>query len=140
MLTEKGMTMRKNWPVMIAGVAALVISASVSAQQVQASSKDGQIRTVNAASFEVWNAVTREWVDPESFWEHYAARPGAKYWGRTRVYPPYRQVGELDTIIIELDSGACLMEFWHSRWRRANDVRRWHSRFNEYGGCPHVFD
>jgi len=32
------------------------------------------------------------------------------------------------------------MEFIHERWRRANDVRRWDDAFNDYAGCPHVFD
>lgn len=31
------------------------------------------------------------------------------------------------------------MEFFHNRWRRANDVRRWDPLFNEHGGCPDVF-
>ncbi len=43
-------------------------------------------------------------------------------------------------MIIEVESGPCLMEFFHTRWRRANDVRRWVAAFNEYGGCPDVFD
>ncbi|MDX1406343.1 MAG: hypothetical protein R3192_17540, partial [Woeseiaceae bacterium] len=65
---------------------------------------------------------------------------GGLTWGRRTDYPPYDQVDELDTMIIELESGPCLMEFFHTRWRRANDVRRWDAAFNEYGGCPNVFD
>ena len=30
--------------------------------------------------------------------------------------------------------------FFHSRWRRANDVRRWNPQFNEVLGCSVVFD
>jgi hypothetical protein len=32
------------------------------------------------------------------------------------------------------------MQFFHQRWRRANDVQRWNDRFNDYAGCAHVFD
>ena len=42
--------------------------------------------------------------------------------------------------MVEVKSGLCLMEFFHTRWRRANDVRRWDDRFNEYAGCAKVFD
>ncbi|MEM7020091.1 MAG: hypothetical protein AAF512_22465, partial [Pseudomonadota bacterium] len=60
-------------------------------------------------------------------------------WGQGTEYPSYKDVSEFDTFIVELDSGACLMEFFHSRWRRAQDVRRWDEKFNAYGGCPDVF-
>ena len=43
-------------------------------------------------------------------------------------------------MMVELAQGPCLMEFFHSRWRRANDVRRWDESHNEFGGCPYVFD
>jgi hypothetical protein len=32
------------------------------------------------------------------------------------------------------------MALFHSRWRRANDVRRWDPKFNDYAGCPEVFE
>ncbi|WP_315980401.1 hypothetical protein [Aliamphritea spongicola] len=52
---------------------------------------------------------------------------------------PYDDVRELDVFMVELDSGVCLMQFYHQRWRRANDVRRWSPEFNSLAGCPDVF-
>lgn len=101
--------------------------------------KNGQIHESDAG-LEVWDAAEGQWVEPETFWLNFATRRDSKFWGRTSVYPPYREVGERDTILIELDEGTCLMEFWHRRWRRAQDVRRWDPAFNSYGGCPHVFE
>ena len=101
---------------------------------------DGKTRTVADGTLEAWDAENEEWVDVVSFWERYADRRGGLTWGRRTDYPPYADVKELDTMIIELDSGPCLMEFFHTRWRRANDVRRWDPAFNDYAGCPHVFD
>ena len=101
---------------------------------------DGKTRTLANGVLEAWDAENREWVDAVSFWERYADRRGGLTWGRRTDYPPYADVKEFDTMIIELDSGPCLMEFFHTRWRRANDVRRWDPAFNDYGGCPHVFD
>ena len=101
---------------------------------------DGKVRNAPNGELEAWDANGTEWVPLETFWERYADRRGGLTWGTRADYPPYHQVNELDTMIILLDSGPCLMEFFHTRWRRANDVRRWDSAFNEYGGCPHVFD
>lgn len=101
---------------------------------------DGEVRTNADGSLEAWDAREEEWVNLEQFWDRYAARRGGLTWGRRFDYPRYQEVDELDTMIIELESGPCLMEFFHTRWRRANDVRRWDATFNEYGGCPYVFD
>ena len=101
---------------------------------------DGQWRDASAGESMAWDANTGEWLDPESFWLSYAERHGGLTWGRRTEYPPYAEVNELDTMIIELDSGPCMMQFFHTRWRRANDVRRWDEAFNEYAGCPYVFD
>ena len=79
-------------------------------------------------------------VETEAFWLDYAASKGGLTWGRSTSYPEYAQVKEGDTLMIELAQGPCLMEFFHSRWRRANDVRRWDPSVNEFGGCPYVFD
>ena len=68
-----------------------------------------------------------------------AGRRGGLTWGSGTEYPPYAEVSELDTFLVQVDEGTCLMEFFHERWRRANDVRRWDDAFNNYGGCPHVF-
>ncbi len=79
-------------------------------------------------------------TDIEAFWEDYAESRGGLTWGRSDEYPPYSEVNEGDTFLVELEQGVCLMEFFHNRWRRANDVRRWDESVNEYGGCPYVFD
>ena len=101
---------------------------------------DGEVRTVANGGFEAWDLQNTEWVDLETFWIRYTDRRGGLTWGRRSDYPPYEQVNELDTMIVETKSGPCLMEFFHTRWRRANDVRRWDAAFNEYAGCPDVFD
>jgi len=101
--------------------------------------KNGQVYMTGHA-VEVWDADGGGWVMPETFWLNYAKRGNGKFWGRTADYPPYKDVNEHDTILIQLKQGVCLMEFFHTRWRRAQDVRRWDTAFNDYGGCPHVFD
>ncbi|MCH9696413.1 MAG: hypothetical protein K0U72_17995 [Gammaproteobacteria bacterium] len=101
--------------------------------------KNGQVYE-SEITIEVWNARTAEWVAPETFWLRYAQRGKGKFWGRASSYPTFSTVNEFDTILIELDKGVCLMEFFHQRWRRAQDVRRWDTAFNHFGGCPYVFD
>lgn len=101
---------------------------------------DGQVRTSSSGDPEAWDSPNAEWVSLETFWVRYTDRRGGITWGRRGDYPPYAEVNEFDTMIIELESGPCLMEFFHTRWRRANDVRRWDDAFNEYAGCPFVFD
>ena len=97
------------------------------------------VKTTADGGWVIWHEVQKEWLDPEAFWLAYAESQGGLTWGRTDTYPPYRQVSEHDLILIEVASGPCLMEFFHRRWRRAQDVRRWDPRFNEFGGCPNVF-
>ena len=121
-------------------IAALFLVAIPTAFGESHQTTDGKTRTVANDALEAWDAENKEWVDAVSFWERYADRRGGLTWGRRTDYPPYADVKELDTVIIELDSGPCLMEFFHTRWRRANDVRRWDPAFNDYGGCPHVFE
>ncbi len=104
-----------------------------------ATPRDGEVRSDNGQA-RAYDAPGDEWVGLETFWLRYAERRGGLTFGRRSDYPPYAGVNELDTLLIELDSGPCLMEFFHRRWRRANDVRRWDPAFNRYGGCPHVFD
>lgn len=87
------------------------------------------------------NRVTyTEGTDIEAFWKEYAKSKGGLTWGESSTYPEYDRVKEGDTILIHVAQGPCLMEFFHSRWRRANDVWRWSEAVNEYGGCPYVFD
>ena len=78
--------------------------------------------------------------DIEAFWIEYANANGGITWGRSSEYPEYEKVKEGDTFMVEVAQGPCLMEFFHNRWRRANDVRRWHQSINDFGGCPYVFD
>ncbi len=101
---------------------------------------DGQIKREADGRLVAWDEQKKTWLGVEAFWRSYADRRGGLTWGQRKDYPPYEQVKEFDTLIIELKQGPCLMEFFHARWRRGNDVRRWHQLFNEYGSCPHVFD
>jgi len=100
----------------------------------------GTIRQSPGGESQVWDSGINDWTGVELFWIRYAEGNGGLTWGKTRTYPEYRDVREHHIILIELDQGVCLMEFYHTRWRRANDVRRWDAAFNEYGGCPYVFD
>lgn len=101
---------------------------------------NGLVQTDAAGTKTAWDAQAGEWIDLESFWLRYAERSGGLTWGKTDTYPPYNDVNEYDLLLVDTSEGVCLMEFFHRRWRRANDVRRWDNAFNEYGGCPYVFD
>jgi hypothetical protein len=87
----------------------------------------------------VWHESENAWLTPNTFWGRFAEARGGITWGSRDTYPNYDDVNEHDTLLINISSGSCLMEFFHSRWRRANDVQRWNPLFNEYGGCPDVF-
>ncbi len=102
--------------------------------------RNGETRKDATGKLQAWNDQGGQWLSAEAFWQAVAQQRGGLTWGRRATYPPYAEVNEQDLLLIELPSGVCLMEFWHSRWRRAQDVRRWSDAFNEYGGCPHVFD
>ena len=88
----------------------------------------------------IWHAESAAWISIDDFWQDFARQRGGLTWGRSATYPDYDKVNEFDTFIVVLPQGDCLMEFFHSRWRRANDVRRWDEAMNDYAGCPHVFD
>lgn len=100
---------------------------------------DGTARGA-ASRFEVFDAARGEWLAPEAFWTAFAARSGGRDWGRGADYPPYAEVGEFDTFLVEIDGQSCLMQFFHQRWRLANDVQRWNERYNDFGACPRVFE
>ncbi len=100
---------------------------------------NGYVET-KSDSFKVWSLSKNSWVSVEAFWSSYVDENGGLTWKQSEQYPPYSEVKEFDTFLVEVSEGLCLMEFFHSRWRRANDVRRWDDAFNEYGGCPTVFD
>lgn len=101
--------------------------------------RDGEIRSAND-SFVAWDAVNEEWLTPDQFWQSFAERGRGKTWPSSTEFPPYDDVDEHDTFLYQHETGPCLMYFFHTRWRRANDVWRWDPAFNEYKGCAKVFD
>ncbi len=116
-------------------IAVLVLSSfSVSAETAQ----HGSFNT--DGSVQVWNSEKSVWITPEQFWQNFTANRGGLTWQKSRDYPVYSKVNEHDTFLVELDSGVCLMEFFHGRWRRANDVQRWDDKFNSHSGCEKVFE
>jgi len=117
-------------------VSVVLLSLPFSAQAQQPS--NGELR--GTKSVEVWSKELNRWVSPIEFWRSFAVLNGGLTWGERETYPPYDEVKERDLMIINLETGPCLMEFFHTRWRRANDVRRWDTGFNDVAGCPHVFD
>jgi hypothetical protein len=117
-------------------LAMLILSPVVASQDAQIA--NGQLRNTGAGA-QVWNAHSGNWVSPVEFWLDYAAGNQGKFWGRDTDYPAYDQVSEHDTLLIEVEGGPCLMYFFHNRWRRAQDVRRWDPGFNQLPGCATVF-
>ncbi len=108
--------------------------------QHEAGVRDGDVRVLQDGAFLAWNAQTDEWQTPVAFWRSIQARGRGKNWGEGQRYPTYRDVSEHDSFLVHTVNGPCLMYFFHTRWRRANDVWRWGDEFNRYGGCPTVFD
>ena len=100
--------------------------------------RHGQTHQSERHGFVVWDNRVKRWVSPRRFWNNYAKRKGDRYWGQRRFYPSSRFVKEHDLITINTSNGSCLMEYYHGRWRRANDVWRWNRRFNQYSGCSNV--
>lgn len=100
---------------------------------------NGQVVMQSGQSM-AWQAQTQQWLTLDDFWQMWANSRGGITWGKSQHYPPYEKVKEQDTFLVEIDDGSCMMEFWHGRWRRANDVRRWDEAFNDYSACPRVFD
>jgi hypothetical protein len=87
-----------------------------------------------------WSGISQQWLPVVDFWLEYAPTAQGKFWGRSAQYPKYEDVNEHDTLLIQVQQGPCLMYFFHNRWRRAQDVRRWDPDFNDLLGCPNVFD
>ena len=102
--------------------------------------RDGQVHVLSDGEFLAWNAVQAEWQSPVEFWRSFAARERGRNWGEGDTYPAYGEVSEHDAFLVNTANGPCLMYFFHTRWRRANDVWRWGDEFNRFGGCPTVFD
>ena len=117
-------------------VAALLLSVSGVAV---AAPENGEVREVNG-QMQMWEQASNQWIGVETFWHNYAKANGGLTWGVTETWPEYDKLKEKDLMIIKLKQGNCMMEFYHGRWRRAEDVRRWDPKLNEYGGCPYVFD
>jgi hypothetical protein len=113
-----------------------VVIFSVNAQEpahgVVSHSADGVIQA--------WNEKKVQWSSIDEFWQDFASTSKSKYWGASTDYPNYAEVNEFDTFLVKSKQGNCLMQFFHSRWRRANDVQRWDDAFNQYSSCPYVFD
>lgn len=101
--------------------------------------EDGQIRMQQTEPM-VWSAELGRWQAAEDWWLAFAKSSDGKFWGKRPDYPRYDEVSEHDTLMISGEHGSCLMYFFHQRWRRAQDVRRWDPAFNEILGCPTVFD
>ena len=88
----------------------------------------------------VWNKELKHWQGIEEFWRAYAQKNGGLRWKDSRIFPQYSKVKEFDLFMAKNDEGLCLMEFFHERWRRANDVRRWDDKFNEYEACATILN
>ena len=57
----------------IACVFLIVCVASV-ADEIAPGTKDGHVRPLADGGFVAWDAENRRWLDPEAFWEMFAAR------------------------------------------------------------------
>jgi len=121
-------------------ICTLVFGFSLVNQAFAETHRHGEVKTNHQQQLVIWSATSNKWKNIEAFWLEYANEQGGLTWGKTAVYPQYNKVKEHDTILIEVDEGVCLMEFFHERWRRANDVRRWNEALTQYSGCPYVFD
>lgn len=99
-----------------------------------------KVQESESGELTIWSEKEQRYLTIDGFWREYANERGGLTWGEGKEYPEYSQVKEFDTFMVETEKGKCLMEFFHERWRRANDVRRWHERMNRFGGCPYVFD
>ena len=108
---------------------------------VQAAEHDhGFVSKSSTGQPQAWHANKSEWLSIDSFWQDFAKNNNTKSWPISETYPNYADVSELDTFTVKLEEGTCLMQFYHSRWRRANDVQRWDDAFNDYSACPYVFN
>ncbi|WOT05821.1 hypothetical protein [Shewanella youngdeokensis] len=131
------MTFHMLKPLLLCGV--LLSPGFVYAAMPAAGTHNGQV-SIKAGLTMAWDESSQQWLTIENFWRQWANSRGGLTWPASETYPPYEQVKEQDTFLVQLDGGTCLMEFWHQRWRRANDVRRWDDAFNRYSACPKVFD
>lgn len=99
----------------------------------------GEVSLINNQEV-AWDKDSKTWLSMEAFWRNYANKSDGFIWKDSRTFPQYSKVKEFDLFMAINDEGICLMEFFHTRWRRANDVRRWDDKFNEYGACSTIFN
>lgn len=118
----------------------MLLVAALAATADESGSRDGQVRSLTEGGFVAWDVANGEWLTPLEFWQNFAGRARGREWPSSSDYPPYDSVNEHDTFLVQTADGPCLMYFFHTRWRRANDVWRWGDAFNRYGGCSTVFD
>lgn len=121
-------------------VLVFIASIAFAEQQPSPGQRDGQVHILDGGDFVAWDSIGERWLNPEDFWHSFAGRERGRIWPSGTEFPSYADVNEHDTFLYQAESGPCLMYFFHRRWRRANDVWRWGNEFNEYGGCPKVFD
>lgn len=117
-----------------------ILALGVASQAASETHRHGAVKKNSQQQLVIWSTTSNKWKNIEAFWLEYADERGGLTWGKTDVYPQYSKVKEHDTLLIKVEEGVCLMEFFHERWRRANDVRRWNEALTEYSGCPYVFD
>ncbi|MEM1402594.1 MAG: hypothetical protein AAGG55_04635 [Pseudomonadota bacterium] len=118
----------------------VLLSTSVVHAQPPRDASNGEIFLRENGEVLAYRDSSESWVPLEEFWVSYARNSEGRFWGKTADYPVYSKVAEHDTLLEVRDEGVCLMYFFHTRWRRAQDVRRWDPMQNEVLGCPHVFD
>lgn len=105
-----------------------------------ADASNGEVYVAESGEVLAYSAASTGWISLEEFWVNYANNSEGRFWGKTADYPPYAEVSEHDTLLEVREEGVCLMYFFHTRWRRAQDVRRWDPRQNKVLGCPYVFN
>ena len=127
-----------SWTKCLTLWAAALVASAAFAQPPEAPG-NGQVYQSSGGAV-IWSDAAAAWLQPEAFWAEASAAAPGRDWGRGEQYPPYAQVGEHDTFLVIVPQGPCLMYFFHERWRRAQDVRRWDEAQNELLGCPNVFD
>lgn len=124
-----------------ATIATALISATALLTSFQSvAAANGEVRQSTEQGMQAWHEQSQQWLTLEAFWDNYANQRPQKNWPSAATYPKYEDLNEGDTFLVQLRESSCLMEFYHSRWRRANDVRRWDDAFNAYGACPFVFE
>lgn len=101
---------------------------------------NGEVRQSVESGMQAWHEQSQTWLSLEGFWNAYTKSRPQKNWAASVDYPKYEDIKEGDTFLVQLKGSTCLMQFYHSRWRRANDVRRWDDAFNAHGACPFVFE